>query len=512
MSTEEVPISAPTLTVSKELDYSKKETSHPMYDYTPVYPTIGASTLTLNQAGGQELVFQLPVAPINLSKSYIDLTLTPPVTAASTGFTGLAMWSHLTPFSMIRQMQLYTQSGSYLADLYYTNKYENVVFFAETPNDEFYNLPQINGGDTAMNAAQSLYKRTCLAFPAANVGLGPATVASYGYRVCTDNTGATVASGSTLHQVIISDPKERQYKSNQGFPTGATGSSNSQRNTLNISLPFKYLYNTVFSLDKDLYVGEVLQLRIVFDSVDQFCYAGTSLADANVGAVTLPTTLVPSSVICYTAIEKDVKIRETLIEKINSTGLVMPIPYVYTYKYSFDGSNQTISLRFNSAHGRKLRKIYSAPFQQNDTLSLAYCRDNTYYLTTSMTDTVLAAGSRAMLNYIYSMLNNVRINQTNIDCVKEDDWQIMRKKIEKSTYVTSTDYANNWFWVEDFTSEGPLISNESHDVNISSGIDLNTEQKYDIYYNLAASRTLTHYNFAITEKTLTILPGKVTVV
>lgn len=458
--------------VSEELKYTKKDFSHPKYKLHSLYPLSGLQTTTLNAAGGSEIIFQLPVKVMNLSESILSFSYVP----AGNSVAGVH-FSHLSPLSLIRQIQLYTQSGVYLADVYYVNKYLNTVFYPETKYTDFSTNENVN--DTSQNN-YGIYT-----FPSNLLGASKDT-RKYASRAVTNAAGALQAINYA--GVTSVDYKERMYFDAQD----AAGFS------INVQFPMKYLYNTIFSLNKDLYFGEVLQLRIVFDGRDSSYFEATAATDLSTGYAVESKDINVSNISFYCAIEQDLNVANQIISKINTTGLSIPIPYVYSYKTNLSSTSQSLSLRFNRAHGKKLRRIYHAPFHNTETGVYSYMKDN-------------LSGSKTVSSF-YTLLNNDRLQEFNVNCVLAQDYMLLKSKLKGSCYINTDTYQYTWFWCDDFTSEQPLCDKESQDIMMSSGIDLSSEQKWDIYMTMNNARNINHYNFAITEKELLLKPGQITVI
>jgi len=177
--------------------------------------------------------------------------------------------------------------------------------------------------------------------------------------------------------------------------------------------------------------------------------------------------------------------------------MTLPIPFLYSYKIPKTSTTQTVELRFDRNHGKKLRRIYHAPYHNTESGATAYARDNIKGLNT--------------VTSFYSLLNNDRLQEFNVNTANAEDYMILNPRIKDSCFPNVDSYQNNWFWVDDFTSEGPLCKNSSQDITLSSGIDLNSEQKWSIYMTMANAREINHYNFVVTEKELLIRPGQIVV-
>ena len=513
--------------VSDQLRYRPKVYSHPKYRYTRLFPQSGFNSLTASS--GTELIFQLPVKVMNLAESHLRFTVTPVVPIGA----GNVIVAHKTPLSAIRQIQVISSSGAYLLDLYNVNRYLNTIFHAETPLQEFLDFPVTKTKYTASNVSQlpaglvsadwgvgthksnySPYNTIINAVEASNqVVPGPEN----GVGVLTDTfvlpkngTGRFLTQAQNGGLITPSEPVvpitgrcffETAPLPNSAFPV------------LNVDFKFKYLYNTIMALNKDIYLGEVVNVRIVFANVDEIYY---TTAPANNTPVSntltyndvltlnpgLYSTVSPnvniSNIGLYLAIESDPNIIQSVVSEFNTSGIDLPIDYVYTYKTSFAAANPSVTARYSRSHGRHLKKIFYAAYHANEVGLSAYLRYNDLGVYES-------AGSIQPITRLYTMLNNERLNEFDIDCTTQQDWMLLERFLKGSAVQGVRDFQTTWFWLENFISEEPLW--KTHDSTFVSGVNLDSEVKYDVYLNTPGAQILNHYLFAIVSKMLHLRPG-----
>src|SRR5690606_5485936 len=116
--------------------------------------------------------------------------------------------------------------------------------------------------------------------------------------------------------------------------------------------------NTIFGVNKDIYFGEIILLRIVWGSSTKAVFTNTGALNLATGALATTNNIDIENIALYLAVETNPEITNQLRSQISSEGLSVLIPYVYSYKNSLNGTSQNVSLRFNKGHGRKLIKIY----------------------------------------------------------------------------------------------------------------------------------------------------------
>jgi hypothetical protein len=262
---------------------------------------------------------------------------------------------------------------------------------------------------------------------------------------------------------------------------------------INYQVPLARIVDSVIGLDKDQYFGDSVYLRIVWAAANQVLSFGTSVTDPSAGVTPYAGNLTISNLNLYLAIEQDATISQALMDKCKNGSLEYIVPYVYGNKQGLNTTSQSISVRYNLAHGRKLKKLLWSPFNNTERSTTMFDNSNT-------------ASSKVVS--FYTMLNNTRTSQFNYTCANGDDYMDKKSQLKGSCILSSNEYYYNYVHCEDFTGL-PSTSASSTD-NIDSGYDLTTaELKYDIVAT-TADVTNNHYIFAITVKKLSCSPTGIT--
>lgn len=459
--------------ISQELDYKKANLIHPTYKLSKVLPLAGSQLQVISTTGGQETVFELPAKAFNLSKSFISFTLTPP---ASGG--GNFNWFYKDCAAPIRQLQLYTRGGIYLADINELANYTNVIWKAEIKQEEFLKYDTYYSGLDGGGANRFCVGRGVMLRP--SNGLANNTnVPTFAPRP--DNSAA-----------------ELNYTEPQYLEPG--DAANTASPTHNVILSFDMLKNTIFSLNKDILPNEVLILRVVWNPSTKIYFfkaSGTnpSAGTAAAGNVTL------TNITAFIAVEKNQEIVNQIQNQVLSGGLNVLIPYVYTQKMNVGvGTAQTVPIRLNRGHGKRLLKIYYAPFNITESASTAYDHNNDALITGN-------PPAAPKIQTFYTMLNNERLQEFDLNSLNNDDYMLLKDKLKHSVIQGSGVYGYNWFWLDDFTGSEFTTDN----TNLETGIDLSVEQKYELYLT-TVNAAYNHYLFAVTQKMLTISPAGITVI
>lgn len=436
--------------ISRQLDYKKNLYAHPEYSLTKLLPQSGLQTFNLSNTGAPDTYFEIPTNVFNLSRSHLYFTLTP-----NTSGENKFNWIGCLGVQPIRQVTLTTRSNVELANINFANNYTNLIFCPETKLQEYLTYPKIGANQVGNNTLRRFFG----AF---------------------NDIGGTARGNGSAMDVPYTEP---------AYYEAGTGDNDDP--VLNIGLPLSVFKNSVFELDKDIYAGgQVLILRIVWENVSRYQTYGTSDTNPSSGAVTKTDNINLTNLALYLAVETNTLIANEVMAKVASPGgLQILIPYVHGFKNSPGaGTSQTITLRLNSGHGRKLKRIYHGVYNNSESGLVSFDHSNV---------------NNAKFSEFYSMLNNKRLQQFNVKPATFDDYMILKEKLVNTVIQSPNMYAYNWFWLDSW--DGKEITDEkSLSQNNSSGLDLSLEQKWDMYFVTMVNAAYNHYSFAITEKLLTI--------
>jgi hypothetical protein len=438
--------------VAPQLDYKKYNYSYPVYKHSKIFPIVGTQAVTVTTAGGQESIFEIPAKVFNLSKSYLSFTMTGVISAGVTNWVASDLIPHF------RQIQLYTRGGLFLADINNCDNFTKATLKTEIKIDDLLTF------DKMSNARQTF--GNSIRPSDTTAGVGP-----FGFRY-----NGTPAS-SNFNEVAYCYP-------------GTVGAANP---VLNYKINLGLLKNSLFSLDRDLFMDEVIVLRLVWNQTNKFMWTAGSATDPSAAVLAAYANNVNiSNLQLFLAVETNQEIVTGIRNLKNSEqGLSLLMPFVYGNKINLTGSTQTISLRYNRAHGLKLLKVFHQPVNNAETINTAYDASN-----------ILGARCTSF----YTMLNNNRLQEFDVLCNQCEDYMILKDRLEGSLMLDANVYQYNWVWLDDFSGSPSMIDEKVRpDLdNYIRGIDLSTEQKYDILLNIAGGTQLNHYTFAIVQRMLVV--------
>lgn len=464
--------------IAPQLDFKKEEYAHPSYRFNRVLQMSGLTTETVTVAGGQEMRFEIPVSAVNLSRSYITFQFRVPA-APNPGMNNVFM-DCFPHFSIV---QLYTRTGIYICDLNEAANYTSVVYNAETKLSDFLceGLMGRVAGAAGLPATNPNLIGSGSHFQRSNLAVNPAG----------NRPAITTGAASAAANIFYTEPA---YVNRS--VTIEAGGGESVLNC-NVCFPLNHYHNTIFATDKDIYFGEIVVMRIVWSPSIKIAYTNTVSANLTVGAAALTVSISVRDIALNIATEKNPEIVNQLQAQIAESKYSLLIPYVITSKNSLTGTSQNVSLRFNRGHGRRLTKIYHTIFNSTESSNTAYDHNN---VGTAVT------GIGRCASY-YTLLDSSRLQEFDINCDVLDDWNLVREELKGSVLQSSDIFKYNWFHRDRF--DGLTLESEGKINNYEVGLDLNQERRWDIYCTTVNS-AFTHYNFAITQKLLTITPEGIT--
>lgn len=447
--------SAGETVIAQSLDQKIAKYSHPNYKLLRLVPLEGSSPLS-NITSSRQLRFELPTEAFNLARSYLAFTLALGE-ATTAGRYNKIFADTCAP---IRGIRLQSRSGQIIADLDYVNQMVRIMNKAETAFSEY-----ISDG-----------LQDCLA---------PSNTLVSG-------AGAVGANGGAGRVNFL----EPNYIVSGAVRDGA-GAGNVTRY---YKIPLNIFKNTIFEADKDLLFPEILVMTITFAPKDEVCYQGSDAVNHATNAVACEGQLDISNVNFYLSTEVNPVITNLLRSQVNS-GLSIPLPYVYYYFMNRTSTNQTVSLRFNTGHGKSLKRVYHTVLTDGGAVNTKYDSNNT---------------DGVKVSSYYTTVNSKRTTDFDLTCSDATGltvWLAHRDKVKNSVLLNNEVYMYNWFHMEDFANLGNPEEMKKLDVpkwNLTSGIPLNDEIKWD-FIGTTANSSFNHHTFVCVNKTLKLVPNMVIV-
>jgi hypothetical protein len=211
--------------------------------------------------------------------------------------------------------------------------------------------------------------------------------------------------------------------------------------------------------------------------------------------VALDTGVVINNLRLDLAVEINNAIVAGMVEKVQSSGLSLVVPYVTTYKNSFaSGTQSAISQKLNSGNGRTLLRVLTSAFTQNETGSSS--QDNSNVASAKVID-------------FYSQLDSSRLQEPVINVLTNQDYLYKRKEIEDSSIQSSGQYKYSWNWCDSFDGFKSVQIPEVG--SIENGLSLAEERLYQLNVTTNAL-ALNFYSFYTTQKVLSIMGRNIEII
>lgn len=462
------------------IDYQTTIADHGSYRFNRVYSLNGQTVTPTSSI--VENQWEIPQKVFNLSKSTLDFQMGVPGTTSNyTRLMSLGM-------SMIDSVSLMSREGVEIMRLQHVDMYTRAILPMLSKLQEYLTYEASLGAITSVIA-----NVTDLGFNFFRAKVAPTatpTILSGNYpQSCSTRIGANTGVAVTSEDDYI----EPCYF-HQGGVAGAQ--------YINYSLPLsKIAPHTLLSLNKDMYFGQAVIFRVNWTPIAKI---GWDTADpANIS--TTPLNIV--SAVTYTglhmklAIEQNPVVISTLVNRVNTTGLSLNIPFVHSYLYSSPSAvATTMQQRFNRAHGERLLHVYHFVANTNASNYAHLNADISNLLPTP--DGV----NNAKINSFMPSLNSSNLSEYVINALKGEDYENMRDLLKGSVITSKNVYDHNRCYVLSWRKGRCVDWLENDDV--IDGLELDVEQNivFDVTCNSTAA-AYRNFMYAVTQRRLNIAPG-----
>lgn len=438
--------------ISDETNYSKVNALKPNYQLFKLTQQSGGNSVTLSTSGGEQSVFEIPTNVVNLSRSFLNYTIS--TTAAGAGDFGNIFYNG-TP-GCIRDIELVTQSGERLVNIPNVTKYCQVVSLTDTP------VSVLQSGSDESTLAPS---------NATSAGV------VRGYKV-------SVSIGTATAHVNPVDTDVRQVIGASYVEPLHFVSVNNAALVKKFRIPLSIFKNSLLELDKDLWFGQILSLRVTYNPTDKISSDSKSVGLlTQIASATAPTL---TGLNLYLAVEKNPILADQIKQQVLNSGLDVLCDYVHSYNRNLTGTSHALSYNFSRAHGRSLKKIYSVPYLASDTT-----KSNFY------NHAYKQLANDAITN-VYTQLNNERLQQWNMDTISGDEYMVMLNKLKGSCIQNQEHFLYNYFYADSWTD----LKFHEREPNQKIGLPLDVEQKWDL--NAVTGGARNWFTYAVCQRVLSI--------
>lgn len=418
--------------IDSSIDYSQKDTKMSKYKLSQIIQQTGGQAVTIGTSQ-QTSIFEIPVNTYNLAQSVLSFTETVPALASKVSFA----YRNTPP---IAQLQLYSRSGAFLADISHFNNFCVSTLPHSKPTGDFLSS-----------------KNDILVF-------NPAT--------------SPILNGFGSISDIYTELKS-DLSVNPDTPV-----------VINWQIMGSELVNTIMSLDKSLYIPEVLNLKIVWLDRSKVGFTADDIKFGN--ATALASDVQISNLKFLLAVEQNEAAVVALRNQTLTSGMSVMFPSSTCYKTTLQPSTvHAVSVRASRGMGERLERVYTTWVVGNETV------ENVYF------------SNAQEVNNFYSLLDSVRQQEFNIVTASQDYRAIMRSLIRDKVASADSNLENYFAFQESWCDD--MISCAANQER--AGKDLNVERKYDFYanYNAPASEQSNYYTTVVCQRQLMLMPSGVQV-
>ena len=223
-----------------QVNYQQKTYSHPSYKFEPQFPNTFGQKISLNTSQ-IPVTISIPPEVFNLAESYLSYDVTLPGVPTN----NIRIWHALQGLCEISHIQFYSGSNQWIADVDNLQNYLDIVIKREISADDFMSL------DPSLT----------------NIGVSNAAINAVPALRNSNMTNANVTRNAYSASRNFTEPGY--------FAVGPAGSEAVPANgavKYSVKFPLGLIKNTIFSLDKSLYFGQTMYMKLYFGPISKICY------------------------------------------------------------------------------------------------------------------------------------------------------------------------------------------------------------------------------------------------
>lgn len=252
-----------------------------------------------------------------------------------------------------------------------------------------------------------------------------------------------------------------------------------------IKLPLSLFVGTPLANDRSMYYGSDTQIIFTMEDNVKWLWTGTDPVDPSIGAAAIPG---PTAAGCglvnphlQLAVEVDPKIKaELLMHYERGFSVYVDVAYKLTQQVLTGTSQQLNPLQIKGAQGSFLKRIYSAPFAQNENLntSLDHCNNSASPAVSVANNRVITYQSSFDSEYLQQQkiyaspqiqglaTYNIAVNGDGADFYRNREWY------EGSLIYTSGTLGLNFAIIDDFTEKSDRAAKNIQRDHVVDGRDI----------------------------------------
>jgi hypothetical protein len=435
-----------------------------------VYPINHSGEFAVDTTS-KEIQWEIPNKVLNLARSNIECL----VKVENTNLKSSALTNCGAP---IDRISLFSREGVYLADVPNFQQYSRALtpYISKSSDSEQNDaIPAIFGTNND-NALDTRLNKSSVPFNSAG------------------SASRRVSSGGNA--LIFEDELYKPRPAIDNYITvGAAAGFTGYR----VRLPLSEIHNTLLSVDRVMYFGQSIMLRVHFAPLKGWGFSYDTGSDANLAGVANLTSVTVSDIKLNLSVETSPDVIEGLVARVQSQGLQVMTPYPYGYLHTSNvGTNLSIQQRINAGHGQRLTHVVIGQFDSG------VRKDTSALLDLDNQDETTSATTK--VKRFQTSIDNNNLTEYVVDCEKGEDYEIMKPLLKGSTVCTSDDFRQNRIHVDSWRA-GAMSSWKERDASEVDGLSLESERIYNYNVEEQASASYRVFSWFVTQRTLTIQPN-----
>lgn len=467
--------------VDPSLDHRKFESVTPTYRHSRLVANTGKTEFILQPASKTEIVWDLPVRPRNLPRTYLEADLVIGVPSGQT----------------VNYNKVWTKGCSWLNQLEFRNRSGTQVTFVDNA-DQVYNalapycnrLEETKQHGTVINSTlptnatstqSSMYHRSNarVSDPALPQQPNPDRIVN----------GA--------HDTANVNDTEEQY-----FQVGADGAET----VIHIRLPLSEFFDTFLAEEQDCFFEEIMQLRLNLNELTKVGFqsgGADAAAAASANGVVAPVSSAKlTNVFLMDCLEVDKEASRDIISLVQR-GKTQRMPYMIVHNESINDAatqyNRQIKMNEASTGDRVLR---ICSFTTNGGESLNNNMD---------TNNRNVAGVSERKTSFFTSLNSLRLQEVDIECGSNGvDYDLMRPYLKDSCVQSRDHYNHSSVWSDSF--DGSSLAHCRERDSVKGGLKMSgLEHTWAIQQKTPTGTNRQHYAVIVAQRTLSQQNGQILV-
>lgn len=459
--------------VDPALDHRKLEAVKPTFRFSRLVANTGKTEVILQQASKQEIVWDLPVRPRNLSRTYLEFDLVVNTPASDLYYN--KVWTK--GMSTLNQMELRTRSGTeivfvdnadqvYNALAPYCNRLENMLQHGTV-------VPSVSPDSAITTQTSMIHRSNALASATPLMRDGAQQAGSVNYTeeqhfaVGPQRVDATPASGATC---------------------------------IHYAIPLSEFFDTFLAEEQDSFFEEVVQLRLNFNEYSKCGWSSSSPTAIGTVAPLAGATIKN----CYLmeALEVDPQAAKDIIRLVRG-GKTQRIPFMHVHSEAINDSatqyNRQIKMNQASTGERVLRICH---FTTNGGE-----RDEKNMDTNNYNN----GGVSAHKTSFFTSLDSLRLQEIDIQCGgKGDDYNLMKPYLKDSCLQSRQHYNESALWSDSF--DGVPLSHCREADSVENGLKMaGVERTWQLQQRTPTGTSRQNYVVIVAQKQLVQQSGQILV-